>query len=57
MGQQAAGEQCGVGLAHVHGVVHLHVQIEGLADVIEQHEEDYQSAQGVDGLEPSGSRY
>ena len=48
MRQGAAEEQRRISSGHVHRVADLLMQVEGFANVIEQHEEDDQTAQGVD---------
>ncbi|MNM65519.1 hypothetical protein D3C81_769700 [compost metagenome] len=54
MGQGAAGEQRWVGGVDAHRVADLAVQEEGLADVIEQHEQNHQAAQGINALQALG---
>ncbi|MNT17603.1 hypothetical protein D3C72_1527610 [compost metagenome] len=50
--QQAAEEQRRRRLRHQHRVGHLVVQVEGLAHVVQQHEQDHEAAQRVDGEQP-----
>jgi len=50
MNTGAAEEQCRLGDRHVHRIRHLHVQQKGFADMVQQHEQNHQAAQRVDGL-------
>ncbi|MNF94060.1 hypothetical protein D3C84_767580 [compost metagenome] len=49
MGERAAEKQCGFSAVDEHRVGDLAVQEERLAHVIEQHEQDHQSPEGIDG--------
>ena len=49
--QGTAGEQCRLGGIDGHRVADLAVQEEGFAHVVQEHEQDYQTAQCVDALQ------
>ena len=52
--QGAAEEQRWLGAGDVHRVADLAVQEKGLADMVEQHEQHHQAAQGVDAVQAGG---
>jgi len=49
VGEGTADKQRGLGAVEAHRVADLTVQQEGFAHVVQQHEQDHQAAQGVDG--------
>ncbi|MNJ68198.1 hypothetical protein D3C77_644250 [compost metagenome] len=56
VGQGAADEQRRLGGVDGHRVADLAVQEEGLADVVQEHEQDHQAAQGIDALQALGEQ-
>ncbi|EJT82741.1 hypothetical protein PPS11_44268 [Pseudomonas putida S11] len=56
MGQGAAEEQRGLGGIDGHRVTDLAVQKEGFTNVVQEHEQDYQAAQGIDALQALGEQ-
>ncbi|MCY1365016.1 hypothetical protein D9M69_518450 [compost metagenome] len=48
--QGTVEEEQGFRLQDVHRVRHLPMQVEGLAHVVQQHEQDHQPTQGIDGV-------
>jgi hypothetical protein len=52
MRQSATEKQCWLGNSHVHRVSDLAMQEKGLAHMVQQHEQNDQPAQGIDGMQP-----
>ncbi|MNN92860.1 hypothetical protein D3C81_2112090 [compost metagenome] len=55
MGQGATQEQRRFGGGDVHGVTDLAVQQKGFAHMVEQHEQNHQAPQGIDGQQPASA--